>query len=493
VPLVEGSRVTGQSTQVIAWQHVVVDLSTLTKAEREAFDLLVEGLHDQQIADRLHKPLGTIKKRLSRIYEKLGGIERGEAIARYARERPDTAARSAEEVAASQSRFLQQYKRLKDHRQDLEVVALRLHAEAQSRRQVRFGTDTLRLPVLAKAGWISTSPVRWSFENERSPLHWIDSQRGEDATDVDLKRLAQELLPFDELGQRYESFSDAVGGLVRPQAFWNGRCYRVRSVGGGPLGPSFTFGPGRYFEFLNSCEILGFELAGAVGTMPATPLRSRIRDLFDLSRRHVVPGVDALTLIRRADGLKFIMHNRSSHGGVAHAMGSYHVTPAGVFEQLTSEPRPADTDADFSFWHNLVREYAEEFLGVLDREKFGLEVDYATDKDYRAIEAAFRDGGVKLWFFGTVMDPLSLQVEVLFTCVWDEAVFDAIFGPRFADDTMTLENPEGQLIVGNRLRPGLDFTSSGHIREYLRDRTLPSGKTLLLLAWEAREQLAMSR
>lgn len=54
----------------------------LSGREKEVLELLAEGLSNQQLADRLHVSLSTVKTHLSNIYSKLGAQRRTDALAK---------------------------------------------------------------------------------------------------------------------------------------------------------------------------------------------------------------------------------------------------------------------------------------------------------------------------------------------------------------------------------------------------------------------------
>jgi NarL family two-component system response regulator LiaR len=71
-----------EATQALiqAASHPPVPGDDLTAREREVLALMVEGMHNQAIADRLVVSRSTIKSHVSNILSKLGVSSRGEAI-----------------------------------------------------------------------------------------------------------------------------------------------------------------------------------------------------------------------------------------------------------------------------------------------------------------------------------------------------------------------------------------------------------------------------
>jgi LuxR family maltose regulon positive regulatory protein len=57
-------------------------IEPLTDREREVLSLVVAGLSNREIADRLTVTLGTAKRHVSNIYAKLGVHSRVQAVAR---------------------------------------------------------------------------------------------------------------------------------------------------------------------------------------------------------------------------------------------------------------------------------------------------------------------------------------------------------------------------------------------------------------------------
>ncbi len=71
-----------EATEVLvhAAAHPIVPADDLTEREREVLALMVEGLSNQEIADRLFLSLGTVKFHAGNIYSKLGVDSRVAAV-----------------------------------------------------------------------------------------------------------------------------------------------------------------------------------------------------------------------------------------------------------------------------------------------------------------------------------------------------------------------------------------------------------------------------
>jgi hypothetical protein len=178
------------------------------------------------------------------------------------------------------------------------------------------------------------------------------------------------------------------------------------------------------------------------------------------------------------------MHRRDSKK-VAAAMGVYHVVPAGEFQPAGINP--GDFGADMDLWRNMVREYAEEFLGLPDSiGSTGRTIDFDKDEPYASISRARASGDATPFFLGIGIDPLTLKPEILTVCVFSDMAFDRIFGD------MPEKNTEGRLVSGHR-NLGVPFTQEG-VDTYLKTasvETLPAGAGCLALAWRWRGALRL--
>jgi hypothetical protein len=173
-----------------------------------------------------------------------------------------------------------------------------------------------------------------------------------------------------------------------------------------------------------------------------------------------------------------VLHERDG-GKVADGGGLCHVMPAGEFQPSSVDL--ADVRNDFSVWRNIMREFSEEFLGNAEHDgSASRSIDYDHDEPFRSFEQARSAGGLRLWHYGLVMEPLELGAVQLTVAVIDGDVFDTLFVD------MVETNDEGR-VIGRDGRTDMPFT--GEAIDRLDPRLSASALTLLQLAWRNREQL----
>ncbi|HEY2723363.1 MAG TPA: helix-turn-helix transcriptional regulator [Pseudonocardiaceae bacterium] len=248
-----------------------------------------------------------------------------------------------------------------------------------------------------------------------------------------------------------------------------------------------TFGTTTFFDVFDVKQAIAHEFKAtwlasnrSVPAWNALPLRTAIGDPFDPQRLLMSPGISTLTIRRdRSHGQhRFVLHERDG-GKVADGGGLCHVLPAGEFQPSSVDP--ADVRNDFSLWHNIMREFSEEFLGNPEHDgSTSRPIDYAHDEPFRSFERARAEGALRIWHYGLVMEPLELGAIQLTVAVVDDEVFDRLFA-----DLVEI-NDEGRLI-GRGGRTDMPFTAEAIDR--LDPRLSASALTLLRLAWRDREQL----
>ncbi|MDX3663155.1 hypothetical protein PV646_38170 [Streptomyces sp. ID05-26A] len=261
-------------------------------------------------------------------------------------------------------------------------------------------------------------------------------------------------LPVTALPDGFGRYSEAMAALAAPAVFQNRETYRLL----GFTGRHLTFGLGTYFDGIDVGEACAHEYAGRAGGLP---LRAAVGDPCDPRRRPVNVAISTLTL--RHDEVSgeatFFLHWRDPLR-VGHAGGMFQVLPVGVFQ--------GSTDADFSLWHCMIREFAEEMLGAEEIH----EADYEAWPFATSLTAAAR-----VFYLGMGVDPLTFATDMLTVAVIEASRFDELFGD------LVSHNDEGRVLRG------LPFTVSNVERFVHHEPTQAAGAALLALAWQHRSDL----
>ena len=382
------------------------------------------------------------------------------------------------EVLAAQRAWRSERRSLNRHRAELSVAAARLYPNAE-----RLG-DT---PLVTQKDWMFLAPI----DLDKVALFWrADAQP---AAVTGSEDASEAVRPLSGHG-RLPRYSTALRLVDRPTLFVNRPSFRLLGLSSGPEGAKMEFGYTTYFDMVDVCEAAAHEFAAAwnhVGrsedwlespTWDRLPMRSLIGDPFDLARRPLLPSIDTLTIRRAADGsASFVLHRREA-ASVALAGATLHVMPAGVFQP--SSTMPWDQANDFDLWRNMMREYAEEFLGDPEADgESGDPIDYAETEPYRSLERARAEGRIRPWCFGVGLDPLTLAGEILAITVADADVYDEVFA------TMVDRNAEGAVAGADQQRPqdGIAFTGENITRLLSNEPLAPAAAALLHLAWEYRD------
>ncbi|MEV6236536.1 hypothetical protein [Lentzea sp. NPDC051838] len=296
-------------------------------------------------------------------------------------------------------------------------------------------------PLLTAPHWMPAAPV---------PLEDLSLSLGRSSG---FETLSSDLLP-DGFG----SYSEAMAALASPTVFENRETYRLLDFTDRHL----TFGLGSYFDGIDVGEACAHEYAAReLGVTHKLPLRSAVGDPCDPAHRPVNVAISTLTI--RHDSATgdatFYLHWRDPKR-VGHAGGMYQVLPVGVFQSAG--------DDDFSLWHSMIREFAEELLGA--PEIHG--VDYSSWPFARQLTSAAR-----VSYLGMGVDPLTFATDMLTVAVIEAAEFDALFGD------LVSHNDEGRVLEG------LPFTASTVERFVHHEPTQAAGAALLSLAWQHQEVL----
>ncbi|WP_063060368.1 hypothetical protein [Nocardia sienata] len=314
---------------------------------------------------------------------------------------------------------------LREHRADLDAAAARtypaLHRVADS-------------ALLAREDWVPAAPIR--LEDVRTVL---EVSTISEAAGIEPSLSAA--LPVRETGDPYTSYAEAVGELVAPAVFENRPTFRLVHADLVAETPSMRFGLGSYFDSINIGEAAAHEFAlAAHGHGELSGVRAAITDPCDPTQRPINLAVSTVTIRRDPDtgGKSFLLHWRDPRK-VGHAGGMYQVVPVGIFQP--SGYAEWNIGNDFSLWHNMVREYAEE-LGGAD-EDHGSEIapiDYETWEFATRFDEARRDGSVAAYCLGLGVDPLSFATDLLTAVIIEAPVFDDLFGSALGS------NAEGRIL-----------------------------------------------
>ena len=139
------------------------------------------------------------------------------------------------------------------------------------------------------------------------------------------------------------------------------------------------------------------------------PFRKLIPDPFDLRTYPLMLSISTLTIRHSRADSTFLMLRRGT-GKVAIAGGMLSVMPTGVFQPASI--MPTHDTSDFDMWHNMMREYSEEFLGNPEHDGDGDPIDYARQEPFRSLDAARKAGKIRIFCLGVGMDSLNFVSDV---------------------------------------------------------------------------------
>ncbi|HEY1627066.1 MAG TPA: hypothetical protein VGG16_25050 [Streptosporangiaceae bacterium] len=294
-------------------------------------------------------------------------------------------------------------------------------------------------PLLSAPGWLLDAPL---------PVRDITIEFRPDAA------------PAPELGPPV-SYAETMLALAPPAVFENRPTYRLLDA---DL-PRLVFGPGCYFDGIDTGEAVAHEYAAG-----GARLRDAIGNPLDLTRRPANLAISTLTVRRdRAGRARFLLHWRDP-AKVAHAGGMYQVVPVGMFQPPGSgdaDPRGADhPHPPDELWRSMVREFAEELAGQPEGADIEPFVRRMTD--------ALNDGRIGAWCVGLGVDPLSFATDLLTVLVIDED----LFGELCRD--------AGRLNAEGRVLTARTFDASTVTRTVQDEPLQAAGAAVLRLAWTHR-------
>ncbi len=267
--------------------------------------------------------------------------------------------------------------------------------------------------------------------------------------------------------------------------------------------PLLTVTLGNYFDFYNTCEYLGFEMAYArrilgkkARTRRTMPRRFRQRELFDTHNRFPGIGINTITILQNMiddteQGERetyFLLHKRGNK--VAEGMGNYHVVPAGSYQPLLDytvrEETPSDSVAE-TMKNTVLREFGEE---LLDYEEF---LDLNTSELLQRLDQILDPV-----YLGVGFEPLNTKTEVLAALVIDLATpggaslfggrskrseFDKLFGANGSYEGDVMLRPLNTAMLKQYEN---DSRSTASMKEIMRILARPENQAIFGVAHSAR-------
>lgn len=370
----------------------------------------------------------------------------------------------------SQREWVRVRKFLDQHRADLTQIAVDLYPKS-----VRLDRTGLLIPV----GWRFADPI---------DLKLLDIELNHPPTPVVTGRHEEtrHVRPLASATKNYETYHRAMRDLDRPRLFENRICYRLLDVQLSRDRGRLSLGYMRYFDMIDVGEALAHELALAGNIENGSdlwerlPFRRFVGDPFDLKAYPLLLSISTLTIRRSRAGATFVLLRRHV-GQVAIAGGMLSVMPTGVFQPASI--LPTHDSSDFDMWHNMMREYSEEFLGNAEHDGSGDPIDYAVEEPFRSLDAARHEGKIRVYCLGVGIDALNFVGDVLTVAVFDADVFDEIFSD------LVEWNDEGTVARSGRDREHFTFDSATIERLLKSEAIAPSGAACLSLAWQHRETI----
>jgi hypothetical protein len=362
--------------------------------------------------------------------------------------RSSAPARVAQEV----DRFKERYRRLRDDQTVMSREALAVRPECVSYPEI---------PMFTAPGWIFDTPV--DIAAVEITLH-----EGTTPVPGPIKQLKGLTLAGPI------RYSEAIQLLSPDSQYFNGTIYRPISISTNGDNLAMEFEPSRYFEYLDTSEVLAY----AASLTRHSPLRARraVTNPFDLIERVASLGVLTLTIVKGDRESSFFLHKRSGKFVVGDAL--YHVVPAGEF--APSDIGVNAIRADFSLWRNIMREYAEEYLGMPDAQgQGGRRLDYENGSPFSELSTAMELGSLRVYALGIGLDSLTFKPEILTVAIFERDGFEEIFHRPFA------RTDEGTIIEDIPL-------TEESVRDYVEHPAIRSGaRACLMLTWQHRDLLGL--
>lgn len=328
-------------------------------------------------------------------------------------------------IQASRERWRPAIRYFAEQRAALARLAKTFYANLDTSDE--FNAGDLPFPLLIQEGWIRSEPLLLKEETEAPCLH--DPGPALDFQPRILSGLRGHYVAYKG------ALSYATRRVVKSEPQHNGEIFSAKSAlfdKKGFIGFRYLFS--RYFDYINTCEVLGTELADWAITHPDAlrldeilPFRGSPEAAFDLTNRATYPGVNCLTIFlnyseaRLRRGNYFLLHKRDETQ--LQAQNSVHVVPAGGHQGYAKGGWRDDT----AIWRTMAREVCEELFNQesLYKQPETWEDFLGHEEVYQIKKVMFDDPNPAAIVFlhGFGLDPITLKPEVLISIIidWDRA------------------------------------------------------------------------
>ncbi|MBV8979157.1 MAG: hypothetical protein JOZ13_17435 [Alphaproteobacteria bacterium] len=362
-------------------------------------------------------------------------------------------------IKAARDRWVDATRFVTNNRSSLAELGKRYHSTAD---------ELPTFPLIGKREWILSTPQELA---EHDPL-----------PERDMFTIDPVPAPLEGLNIGYQAI--ATRALERRRLRWNGDSYRVLKITRGSDRLDFTFGPTKYFNYVDSLEAMSAELADFAlrnpGVTPSKlPRRGPADRIFDFRQRSAFAGVNCILLLKNyyrgnrsrsrvSAPHQFVLHDR--RGDALEARNTFHVVPAGGHQPA----KEFGNNNEWSIWRTIVREFCEELFDKEEAHKLikggGDFIEHPEIKPL--IDKVFRKGAAKVFLFGVGLDPVTTKPEILAGIVVDWQKIDT------ATELHIETNYEGTAKY-------IDLSREELVTQAEMPRTkpmLPAGKAALLLA-----------
>lgn len=280
-------------------------------------------------------------------------------------------------------------------------------------------------PLILRDGWLLPRPQELREDDQRLPR-------------ILARQTAPEPVALPGWPATYMALQiGQMDGRTAGKQF-NGSTFRLMDVT--PLSGDLdlTLTAGRYYDYINTCEVLGAELAAFALDHPDIdpgpgnlPLRGDPGDAFRLWSRSAALGVNCLCILKGYDGKVvgdpsgdrhdvFLMHRRDKR--TIEAQEVWHVVPAGGHSPASIQcPDPREV----GLWWTVAREFVEECFNVEEAKLMKTDKARGFMGDFKAqavLNATLRNPAVgRVFLLGLGLDPVTLKPEALVAVVIDWA------------------------------------------------------------------------